>query len=389
MKIIEVRGQDTAREFLMLPVHLYKHEEKWIRPLDKDIEAVFDKKKNKFFRNGECTRWILKNREDKTIGRVAAFYDKKTMTKDNDQPTGGMGFFECVDDQNAAFLLFETCKNWLTDKGLEAMDGPINFGNRDKWWGLLVEGFDEEPNYCCNYNFSYYKNFFEGYGFKTYFEQYTYARKTRDPFAPRIAEKAEKIMKTPEYSFEHMQLKRADKYTEDFRTVYNKAWANHSGVPKLSPQQAKNAVKSMKPIMDEKIVWFGYYNNEPVAFFLLLPEVNQIFKHINGKLDAIGKVKFLWHKWRRSCNKMIGLVFGIVPEHQGKGLEGALIMATAKMVQDDYHRYENLEMNWIGDFNPKMIRVVEQVGGHVSKTHITYRKLFDESKPFKRAPIMD
>ena len=58
------------------------------------------------------------------------------------------------------------------------------------------------------------------------------------------------------------------------------------------------------------------------------------------------------------------------------------------MVQDDYHRYEDLEMNWIGDFNPKMIRVVEQVGGSVFKTHYTYRKLFDENKPFERAPIV-
>ena len=68
-------------------------------------------------------------------------------------------------------------------------------------------------------------------------------------------------------------------------------------------------------------------------------------------------------------------------------MEGALVLATAQMVQKDYPRYDDLEMNWIGDFNPKMIRVVEQVGGDVVKTHITYRKLFDESKSFKRAPI--
>ena len=85
---------------------------------------------------------------------------------------------------------------------------------------------------------------------------------------------------------------------------------------------------------------------------------------------------------------MFGLVFGIVPAHQGKGVEGALIMAARQMVQDDYHRYEDFEMNWIGDFNPKMLRVAEQVGGYIAKTHVTYRKLFDESKPFKRHPMI-
>lgn len=81
---------------------------------------------------------------------------------------------------------------------------------------------------------------------------------------------------------------------------------------------------------------------------------------------------------------MLGLVYGIVPEFQGKGVDGALIVATGKMVQEEYPRYPVLEMNWIGDFNPKMIRVAEQLESKVVKTHATYRKLFDESKPFKR-----
>ena len=180
-----------------------------------------------------------------------------------------------------------------------------------------------------------------------------------------------------------MRLNNIGKYIEDFQTVYNQAWAGH-GVPKMAYVQAKSLMFQLKPIIDEKIVWFGYYNDEPIAFFIMIPEANQIFKYVNGKLDWLGKLKFVWHKWRKTCNKMFGLVFGIVPDHQGKGVEGALIMAARQMVQDDYHRYEDLELNWIGDFNPKMLRVVEQVGGKIGKTHITYRKLFDQSKEFKR-----
>ena len=43
---------------------------------------------------------------------------------------------------------------------MEAMDGPINFGERDKFWGLLIEGFSE-PLYAMNYNAPYYKELFE------------------------------------------------------------------------------------------------------------------------------------------------------------------------------------------------------------------------------------
>lgn len=387
MKIVEVNSKPLAKRFIQFPVKLYKNEPNWIRPLDKDIDSVFDPEKNKTFRHGECIRWILENDKGETIGRVAAFINRKTISKGNDQPTGGMGFFECINDKEAAFMLFDKCKEWLEGKEIEAMDGPVNFGERDKWWGLLVDGFEIEPNYCCNYNLPYYRELFEAYGFKDYFQQYTFGRKVRDPFSPKLMEKAEKVMKEPGYTFRHMELSKLDQYTEDFRTVYNKAWARHKGVSELSSLMAKNLIKQMKPIIDEKIIWYGYYKDEPVAFYINLPEVNQIFKHVNGKLDLIGKLKFLYHKWTKSCNKMLGLVFGIVPEHQGKGLEGALVMATAQMVQKDYQRYDDLEMNWIGDFNPKMIRVVEQVGGEIVKTHITYRKLFDESQPFKRCPI--
>lgn len=387
MKLIAVSNAQHERQFIELPVTLYKNEPNWIRPLDKDIKAVFDKEKNKTFKHGEIARWLLEDDKGKIIGRIAAFVNQKTAEKDNKQPTGGCGFFECINDQAAANMLFDQARDWLKERGMEAMDGPINFGDRDRWWGCLMDGFEIEPNYQCNYNFPYYNELFEGYGFEVYFKQFTFIRNTFDPFHPRIMQKADILNKDDDYHFEHLRLKNLPKYTEDFRLVYNKAWANHDGVPEMSEEQSKAIMKSMKPIIDEKIIWFAYYKGDPVAFYINLPEVNQIFKHVNGKLDWIGKAKFVWHKWRKTNKKMLGLVFGVAPEHQGKGLDGALVMATAQMVQKDYKRYPKLEMNWIGDFNRKMILVVKQVGGEIGKTHHTYRYLFDRSIEFERMPI--
>jgi hypothetical protein len=183
-------------------------------------------------------------------------------------------------------------------------------------------------------------------------------------------------------------LKEIDKYTEYFRDIYNAAWAAHKGVPQLSLQVAKHLMKQMKPIIDEKIMWFGFYEDKPIAFFIMLPEVNQIFKHVNGKMNLIGKIKFVWHKWRKTNKKMFGMVFGIVPDHQGKGVEGAIIESVRRRVQGDYQRYEDFEMNWIGDFNVRMVHVAEQVGGDRGKIHKTYRYLFDRTKPFRRMPMI-
>jgi len=315
MEIAEVKSPQDRHEFIRLPVRLYHDVPQWIRPLDKDIESVFDPDKNKSFRDGECARWILRDDAGRAIGRVAAFILKKTIYKGNDQPTGGMGFFECIDDEKAAFMLFDQCKQWLQEKGMEAMDGPINFGSREKWWGLLADGFEREPNYQCNYNFPYYTNLFEAYGFKLYFAQLTYARKISDPLSERLAYKADMVKKDPDYSFRHLRRDELGKLPGYIQQVYNRAWTNRAETPELTSAQAKLLVQQIKPILDLKLLWFGFYKNEPIATFLSLPEINQWFKYVNGKLNWIGFAKIGWSKLIKSNTKAFGILFGIVPDH--------------------------------------------------------------------------
>jgi len=381
----EVKTPQQAKAFIKLPVKIYAKDPVWIRPLDKDIEGVFHPKTNKYFRHGECTRWILKDGKGAVVGRIAAFIDKRTA-KTFDQPTGGVGFFECIDDQAAAFTLFDTAKAWLADKGMEAMDGPINFGDRDRFWGLLVEGW-LPPNYCCNYNPPYYQAFFEAYGFQEYFKQLTFGRPMQDEgVSERIHERASRVFNNPDYTYKYISKKRHKDFAEDFRTVYNKAWVKHEGVKEMTKAQAQNIMKKLLPIMDEDIMIFTYYKDAPVAFFLMLPDLNTAFKHVNGKMNLLGKLTFLYFKKFKKIKKAIGIAFGVAPQHQGKGVESAMILEyTKKAWRNKDFQYKDLEMNWIGDFNKKMIQLVRQVGGDVVKTHITYRKPFDPDKKVVRA----
>ena len=101
MQLIPVKDIATAKKFLQVPVALYKNDPNWIRPLDKDINEVFDEKINKAFRFGEVERWLLINDEGKLIGRIAAFINKKYKNKGDDVPVGGVGFFECINSQQA------------------------------------------------------------------------------------------------------------------------------------------------------------------------------------------------------------------------------------------------------------------------------------------------
>ena len=381
MNIIEVNSKKDKKDFIQIACSIYKNEKNWIRPLDKDINSVFDPKTNKAFRKGDVKRWILKNNNE-TIGRIAAFYSSK-----NDKEklrVGGCGFFECIDDKEAAKMLFDTAKNWLEKNGYNSMDGPINFGERDKWWGCLVEGFDIDPNYLQNYGKVYYQKLFENYGFQLLFRQLTFLKKVRTPLSEKLSLKAERALRDPNYNFKTLEKRNIQKYIRDFTKIYNDAWSKYPGVSKLELSQAKLLFAQLKPILDEKILWFAYHNNDPVGFFISIPEMNQIFRHVNGKLDLFGKLKTFYHlKIKKSCKKMVGLVFGIVPKHQGKGVDGALIMASRETIQEKL-AYEDLELNWIPDFNKSMIRVAEQVQVKLGKIHHTYRYNFDRSIPVER-----
>ncbi len=386
LEIVTTKAQ--IRSFLELPGQLYGDHESWVRPLNKDIEDVFNPEKNRFFQRegADCIRWLLLDDQNRAIGRVAAFIDPATVHKDNKQPTGGMGFFECINDVAAAKILIDACQSWLTERGMEAMDGPINFGNRDRWWGMLAEGFDREPNYCMPYNPPYYNELFEANGFKLYFKQFTYLRDVQAKLHERLERVGDSLIENPEFSFRHLEKNKLEKYAEDFRIIYNAAWSKHIGVGEMSTKQAQALLKKMKPIIDPEIMWFAYQNEEPVGFYLMIPELNQAFKHFNGKFGILEKIRFLF--LRRKIKKMFGVIFGVIPRVQGMGVHLGLVCAYARIAQMPDYKYNELEMNWIGDFNPKMIKTVELIGGEVCKVHHTYRKLFDPNAEFERIRII-
>lgn len=387
-RIKEVACKLSKQNFLELPVNLYKDEPNWIRPLDSEIEAVFDSQKNKMFQQGNCCRWILVDLNGVTIGRVAAFVDNKTRDL-NSQPTGGMGFFECVDDLEAAHTLFNHCVYWLKEQGIEAMDGPINFGERHQWWGLLVDGF-HKPLYGMSYSLPYYRNLFESYGFKTYFEQYTYKTIfSLDSLSEIISWKAKRIEKNPDYSIVHFDKKQMAKFVKDFVHVYNEAWVSTiPGVDLMTEEMAVETFNSLKSILHEKLLWFAYHKGEPIGFFIMTPDMNEVLDGLNGKLNWFGKLKFLNYKYFKKDKNAIGLIFGVVPAFQSKGIDAAMIYQFSKEGFNPKFPFRTLEMNWIGDFNPRMMHMMDHIGASIYKTHITYRKLFDENKPFERSPIV-
>jgi len=384
----QVISLEQQAKFMAVPDMIYKDDPQWIKPLDKDILEIFDEKKNKTFRFGKIIRWVLTGKDGVLLGRIAAFVNKKYKNKGDEVPAGGIGFFECINNQEAANLLFEKAQKWLENEGMGAMDGPINFGERDRWWGLLTNGFTS-PLYGMNYNPPYYRELFEQYGFQVFYNQVCLGMHPKKKLDEKIWQRHDAIAADPAYSACAIRKNELEKFASDFSIVYNKAWAGHGGLKELSKEQVLIMFKKMKPVMDERIIWFAYHADEPIGIFINLPDLNQWFKYLNGKFGLLQKLKFLWVKQFKSNRKFTGLVFGIVPAFKGKGVDAYIIAESAKVIQRENVPYTEYEMQWIGDFNPKMLYIAENLGEVFrSRNLITYRYLFNRQQVFHRHPIL-
>lgn len=382
MEIIKVTNKKTERAFINLPRKLYKDDPNYVLAFDKDIKAAFDPQKNVHFNNGDASRWILTNESGYVIGRIAAFYEKDKAEADYVK-SGGCGFFECINSQEAANLLFDTAVNWLTDKGYEAMTGPINFGENESNWGCLVHGF-EPQGYGMSYNHAYYQELFENYGFQMYYRQYSFHLDIDKPFPERFWKIAEWINKRPNYSFKHFEYKDAEKYVNDTVKVYNEAWPLlKDDFTPLDPKAVYEVMQKAKPILDPELCWFAYNKDEAIAFFTFLPDANQILRHLNGKLHLLNKIRFIILKKRKVMTRMRGNAAGVSPKFQNSGVESGIIYQLNEIVKRRPH-YKQVELSWVGDFNPKMISLYKATGAYHAKTHYTYRYMINKEIPYQR-----
>ncbi len=386
--LISVRTAQDKEDFRQLPYRIYRGDPNWIPHIRQEVDAVFDPQQNTFFTHGTAERWVMKNPAGEVIGRVAAFINERkahTFT----QPTGGMGFFECIDDQAAAFALFDQCRKWLSERDMEAMDGPVNFGENNKYWGLITRNFELPPYYGQNYNPEYYIKFFEDYGFQIYFEQIIFHRSFHDLLPEVYQRRADRLKKQGTYKLVNYKKRESLKFARAFMDIYNDAWQTHDNFKAMTETQAMALLKQIKPVVDEDMLYFVYHEGQAVAFMIALPNINAIYRRVGDNMNLWGKLKFLYYQKTLPVREVYGVAFGVKQKYQMRGIEGLIFDDIIDIVQrTPNYKYDNYIVTWVGDFNPKMIRVMEALGAKQVRTLATYRKLFDENAVFERSPII-
>lgn len=364
-----VSTKEEKKRFLNFIYDLYAGVNNWVPPLRMDQQKLLNKKKNPFFQNAEIALFIAE-KEGTDVGRIAAIVDHR-YNEFHSTKTGHFGFFECIDDQHAADLLFRVATDWLKDRGMTGILGPASPSMMDTI-GVLIDGFDKDPYILMPYNFEYYDRLIQGAGFTKAMDMYAYLVDQQTVSVDRM-ERALDIVRRrlPELQIRPVNLKKIKDEIKIVREIYNKAWKNNWGFIPLSEAEFDAIASDLKLIIDTDYAHIAEIKEKPVAFSIGLPNINEIIKELDGRLLPFGFIKLLAGK-----NKTRGLrtaLMGVLPEYQGKGIDALLHQRSIQNGLESGIKQES-ELSWILESNTEMIRVAEKIGGRRDKTYRMYQK---------------
>ncbi|SMO91368.1 GNAT family N-acetyltransferase [Gracilimonas mengyeensis] len=364
-----VSNQEEKERFIHFIYPFYEGTEHWVPPLRMDQKKLVDQEKNPFYENAEIAMFLAQ-KDGKDVGRIAAIIDHR-FNDFHDTQTGHFGFFECIDDQHTADLLFRVASDWLRDKGMNKVLGPASPSMMDTI-GVLIDGFDKDPYIMMPYNFDYYDKLIQNAGLEKEMDMYAYIVDQTTVSTERM-DRAMSIVRRrlPDLEIRPVNLKKMKEEIQVVRKIYNEAWKNNWGFIPLTEAEFAAAGKDLKMILDPKYAHVAEIKGEPVAFSIGIPNINEILKDMNGKLFPFGFLKLLFKK-----NKVSGLrtaLMGVLPEWQGKGIDALLHQRSIQNGLDDGIKQES-ELSWILESNAEMIRVAERIGGSLDKTYRIYSK---------------
>ncbi len=382
MKITEIKTKQDWPLFHQVLDRVYQDDPNYIHPLRHEVQQVFSPDHNKAFQHGEARCFVLLNDQNQPIGRIAAFIDHKRNEALTNK-TGGIGFFECINDIAAAELLFDTAEQYLKEKNIALVDGPVNFGERDRFWGLLVKG-DDPPLYQENYQPAYYQAFFLKRGYIPFEQILTYKGASKKIPFQRLAAIAKRLYDRHPVEVRPLDYKDIDGFSKDFSIVYNAAFKKYPHFKPIEPEQVKVIMQEAKPIADPSIACIAYYEGHPAGFIALYPDINPFLKHAKGKLNWWTIPIFLWKSRFAKTKTAKGMGFGIHPEFQSKGIFALLVDYLCS--PENLRKYPYMCLAQIRTHNHDIRSMYAKLEVDIDRVHVAYRKALEpgvEIEPFE------
>jgi GNAT superfamily N-acetyltransferase len=370
-QIKPVTNAEETEMFLNVPIKVYQNDPNWVQPLRSSIAKQLSPE-NTFFQYGECQQFIaVSETSGEPLGRVVAAINKRLIEREN-QPIGLFGYFECVEDFEVAKGLLDKAAEWLQKRGIKTVRGPINLSTHNNCL-LLVDGFDSQPFIMMPYNPSYYPEFVEKAGWQKAKDAYAYDFDASKPLDDKF-ERGYKVASKSGINFRQLRLKGED-FDKDCRSLYQlftTAFTNNWSSTKRTEEEFLEEAKDLQQLVDPNIFWIAEYKGEMVGFFMALPDYNIALKHVNGKLNWCGIIKFLWY--RRQINAARVIAICSLPEYRRKMVPLALIYLGMQGGTTNNKAYQKAELSWVWEDNMPSRKVIEATGATICKTYRIYEK---------------
>ena len=379
IKILEIQKKQDWKYFHRVLHAVYANSPHYIFPLKKEIQNVFSPQENTRFENGEARCFVLLE-GDRPVGRIAAFIDR-AHNQTQPYPVGGIGFFECINRQDYAFELFAVAENYLKERAMKAIDGPINFGERDRFWGLLSKGFESSPLYQENYHPPHYSQWFKTWGFRPYEQILTFRGESKNIPFQRLSAIAQRAMNRSPIRVRPFHFSEVQSFARDFTQVYNASFRQFPHFHPLIPESVVKIMKQSKSIIDPQLVCLAYFNEQPAGFILLYPDINPLLKHAKGKLNARTIPIFLLKNRLQTTFNAKGLGFGVHPDFYSKGVFAVLVDYLCS--PRNLKRYPQMFLAGIRTQNHEIRSMYKKLQVEIDRVHVAYRKMLDEETPFE------
>ena len=371
-----VETLEDRKDFLRFPWKVYRDNPFWVPPIYSERLHFTDPASNPFFEHAEA-QLFLALRDEEIVGSIAAFSNHLHNQYQNEN-VGFFGYFEVLEDFEAAEALFRAAENWARDRGHTALRGPAQWSTNDEC-GLLVDGFDDRPRILMTFNPRYYVDFIEKLGYGKARDLWAYSLSI-DDFMKGTGERLDKIttkiLARKNITIRKLDMKHFDQEVNKVKLLYNEAWSKNWGfVPMTDPEFAQLA-KELHDILDPDLVYIAEKDGKTVGFSLSLPDLNEPLQLAYPKPNSPDwwvLAKLAWHwKVRRRVTWVRVFALGVIPEYRKLGIDALFYYRTAQAAKKKGIIMG--EMSWILDNNDKMNRPIVAMGGKVYKTYRFYEK---------------
>ncbi len=370
IEILEVKSKKDLTKFIDYPHDLYAKDPNYVPMLFMEQEALLNEKKSPFFLHSTAN-YYLAYQDGKIVGRIAAILNKNhiSFTGRNE---GFFGFFDVINDFEVAKALLDKAEAYLKDKGITKVLGPANFSTNETV-GLLIENFDTPPYIMNTYNFSYYQDILEKYGFIKNTDLLCYKMVTADMPADimEFGEKLEKRLASRGIIIRKIDMKNYKKEIESFLPVYNASWSENTGFVPMTDEEIKQIAKDLKAVVDPDFIYFAIKDNKVIGVSLTIPNVNEIQKNVKrGRLLPFGLFKILFGLKKIRTVRILAL--GTLKEYRRLGIDVCFYVRNMKTAKE-----KNIiegEASWILEHNEMMNRALEHINGKVYRKYRIYEK---------------